>query len=140
MTGRTSDPHDAIDWLFESYVDDVYRYALYSLHDKSDAEDVVQEVFLRALRSWEGLADRSHPKAWLLQITRNYLRDLMRRQRIRREHREHATPDYVGTHEPAVDRQLDLEEALDQLKPAFREVLTLRFLYDLSIEETAVAL
>jgi RNA polymerase sigma-70 factor (ECF subfamily) len=39
-----------------------------------------------------------------------------------------------------VDRQIDLQRALARLKPSFREVLTLRFLHDVSIEETATAL
>ncbi len=125
--------------LFEAHADDVFRYAVYMLGNTADAKDVVQDVFLKAFRAWDNMGDRSHPKAWLLHTTRNHLRDVMRRQRTRRKWQQNAwaAPEFLESHEPGVDRQIDLERALGRLKPAFQEVLVLRFFEDLSIEETA---
>lgn len=59
--------------LYEQYANDIYRYARLTLGDSSVAKDVVQEVFLRAFRSWEQFRSEANPRTWLMSITRNYL-------------------------------------------------------------------
>jgi RNA polymerase sigma-70 factor (ECF subfamily) len=57
---------EALPWL-----DDVYRFALSLTRDPSDADDVVQETFLRAYRSWHTYAPGSDCRRWLFTICRN---------------------------------------------------------------------
>jgi RNA polymerase sigma-70 factor (ECF subfamily) len=57
---------EALPWL-----DDVYRFALSLTRDEADAEDVVQDTFLRAYRSWETYALGSDCRRWLFTICRN---------------------------------------------------------------------
>jgi RNA polymerase sigma-70 factor (ECF subfamily) len=52
----------AIDQLFSIYGDDVYRFALFTLHDENEAMDVVQETFFRAFRAWHTFRNESSPK------------------------------------------------------------------------------
>ncbi|MDE3127166.1 MAG: sigma-70 family RNA polymerase sigma factor [Gemmatimonadota bacterium] len=65
---------EALPWL-----DDVYRFALSLTRDASDADDVVQETFLRAYRSWHTYTPGSDCRRWLFTICRNvFLRSLER--------------------------------------------------------------
>lgn len=68
---------EALPWL-----DDVYRFALSLTRDEADAEDVVQDTFLRAYRSWETYAVGSDCRRWLFTICRNaFLRSREREAR-----------------------------------------------------------
>ena len=64
------------------YIDDVYRFALSLTRDVADADDVVQETFLRAYRSWHTFQPGSDARRWLFTITRNVF--LRSRERERR--------------------------------------------------------
>src|SRR6476661_7308794 len=53
------------------WIDDVYRFALSLTRDESDADDVVQDPFLRAFRSWHTYLPGSDCRRWLFTICRN---------------------------------------------------------------------
>ena len=84
MTAPTATRED--DARFEAealpFLDDVYRFALSLTRDASDADDVVQETFLRAYRSWHTFQPGSDARRWLFTITRNVF--LRSRERERR--------------------------------------------------------
>ena len=63
--------------LFDSYADDLYRFAVSYVGSRHDAEDVVQDVFLKLL-SKNLLFDRRFEKAYLLTITANKCKDLLK--------------------------------------------------------------
>ena len=64
------------------WVPDVHRFALSMTRDESDAEDVVQDTYLRALRSWQTFAPDSDCRRWLFTICRNvFLRSRERSSR-----------------------------------------------------------
>lgn len=67
---------EAIPWI-----DDVYRFALSLTRDESDADDVVQDTFLRAFRSWHTYMPGSDCRRWLFTICRNVF--LRSRERAR---------------------------------------------------------
>lgn len=56
---------------FESYADVVYRLAFVRTKNRSDSEDILQEVFLRYMKVWEKIESEEHLKAMLLRITVN---------------------------------------------------------------------
>ena len=65
------------------WIDDVYRFALSLTRDASDADDVVQETYLRAYRSWHTFEPGSDARRWLFTITRNvFLRSRERDRRL----------------------------------------------------------
>ena len=68
---------EALPWM-----DDVYRFALSLTRDAADADDVVQETYLRAYRSWHTFQPGSDARRWLFTITRNVF--LRARERDRR--------------------------------------------------------
>ncbi|MBB2482931.1 RNA polymerase sigma factor [Bacillus sp. APMAM] len=57
------------DW-FHQYSDDIYQFFLYRIRP-SDVEDLVQEVFIRAIKGLQSFQGNSSPKTWLFSIARN---------------------------------------------------------------------
>ena len=119
--------------LYERYRDPVYRYCLARTGVEHDAEDLVSEVFLRTMEALPRYAERGVPfLAYLYRIARNATIDRARRRR----------PDDVSVetlvfHPPSrqnveaeTERSLQraaLLAALSRLRPAYRDVLLLRF-------------
>ena len=60
-----------IEQAVEEYADMVYRLALVNMKDKTDADDIFQEVFLRLLKYKKTIESNEHLKAWLLRVTIN---------------------------------------------------------------------
>ena len=74
---------DAFEAEAMRWVPDVHRFALSMTRDESDAEDVVQDTYLRALRSWQTFAPDSDCRRWLFTICRNvFLRSRERASRV----------------------------------------------------------
>lgn len=72
-----------IDLVLDRYGDMLYRICLIELHSEADAEDALQETYLKYLRKAPEFKDEEHRKAWLIRVAVNQCRDMIRRQRIR---------------------------------------------------------
>jgi RNA polymerase sigma-70 factor, ECF subfamily len=131
------------------HLDAAYNLARWLTGNDDDAQDVVQEAVLRALRYFAGFrGDNARP--WLLQIVRHTCFAWMKRNRpadivpLGDDDDEHAGGMW---HEPAADEpylavvrgdeRAQINQALKQLPVTFREVLVLRELEDLSYREIA---
>jgi RNA polymerase sigma-70 factor (ECF subfamily) len=124
------------------HLDDAYTLARYLLRDEHDAQDVVQDAVLRALRYFEGYRD-GDARAWLLAIVRNCCLTWQRRRRgdqlavpFGAEVVERIT-DSAETDALAIQRseRAMLERAVAALPTEFREVIVLREVEGLSYRE-----
>jgi RNA polymerase sigma-70 factor (ECF subfamily) len=98
-----------------------------------DAEDVLQDALLRALRAYPRLRDAGHLRAWLYRITTNAAYDHHARRTRRREVLVEATPENASPQDPG-----DAFETIVQSLPdGARAALTLRFVEDLPYEDIA---
>jgi len=137
--------------LYHEHVRLVYGFLLARTRDRHLAEDLTQEVFVRALRhigtySWQGRAFG----AWLTAIARNLFLDEIGRGRSRRETpvAEPEAPGQPGqgTESPvlrayeAVEAHETVRTALRALNPYQRHCVQLRYLDELTAEETALAM
>lgn len=128
------------DW-FEAYADDIYRFLVYYM-STPDVEDVVQEVFIRAINRYDAFNGTSSPKTWLIAIARNLAIDEARRKKRqdwRRlvktyEHKTESSPEAVQV---AHETKQQLHQAISKLKQNYRDVIILRGIEELSIAETA---
>jgi len=126
------------------HLDAAYNLAKWLLRNEQDAQDVVQEAFLRAFKSFGGFHG-SHGRAWLLTIVRNTSYTLLKKNRVADlttsfEEEIHASGDESVSAATILERSEDAElirEAMDELPAEFREVLTLRHQEDLSYKEIA---
>jgi RNA polymerase sigma-70 factor (ECF subfamily) len=128
------------------HLDAAYTLARYLTRNDHDAEDVVQDAYLRALKYFDGFRgeDEGSARAWLLAIVRNTAYTWRRRHHsgdaLATEFNEELHSDAVaGEHPEAVllkrSAGESLTRALDRLPPEFREVIVLRELQGLSYKE-----
>lgn len=108
-----------------------------------DADDLVQEVFLRVIRGMAALRSTDRPEAWLFQIARNALRDSLR-VRLRRDGRtDPLEGDLPADVDPAADRAAEAELApcltamIDRLAEPYRTAITLTSLQGVSQADAA---
>jgi RNA polymerase sigma-70 factor (ECF subfamily) len=124
------------------FLDDAYTLARYLLRDEHDAQDVVQEAALRALRYFDGYSG-GDARAWLLAIVRNCALNWRRRNRV-----DERTVPFVDAAELSISdgQEADaaaiessernrVHRAIDALPVEFREVVVLREVQDLSYKE-----
>jgi RNA polymerase sigma-70 factor (ECF subfamily) len=76
-----SNGHTALTIDLQKYLDGLYRYGLVLSRNQAEAEDLVQETCLRALRAMERLKPDSNVKSWLFTILRNDWLNQLRRSR-----------------------------------------------------------
>ena len=143
---------EAFGQLYDRYVDVVHRYAYARLGDRTLAEDVTSETFLRAWRRIETVSYRGRDVgAWFVTIARNLTLDHIKSGRNRYEvvgdpsDTDGAAGGAGSTEgpEPAVLRRLTAEELLRcvrQLPPDQHECVVLRFLQGMSVAETATVM
>jgi RNA polymerase sigma-70 factor (ECF subfamily) len=126
------------------HLDAAHNLARWLLRNEQDAQDVVQEAYLRAFKSFAGFHG-SNGRAWLLTIVRNTSYTLLKKNRAvdlttTFDEEIHATgydsisPATILEH--SEDAEL-ITKAMDELPAEFREILTLRHLEGLSYKEIA---
>jgi len=144
VRGAQAGDMNAFSELFDRYYDVVFRYVLFRMNDRTLAEDITQETFLRALRRISSVTYQGRDiGAWFVTIARNLIFDHVKSSRYRLES---TTSDIVelspSTHGPE-QQVLDLatnEELLRcvrKLNADQQECISLRFLQGLSVAETA---
>src|SRR5205823_6274709 len=75
------DDASALSTLYEQFRRPIHSYVYHLLGNAEDADDVTQEVFIRACVSWEHLYDRGNLSAWLYRIATNLCVDALRRRK-----------------------------------------------------------
>lgn len=132
---------EAFDELIRAWERRLFIYVRKLVSDEEAAWQILQDVWLRVVRGIARLRDPQRFRPWLYQLTRRAVMDHLRVDYSRESFLE---DDAVPTVEdPSIGRFDDAERvhrAMDDLPPASREVLTLFFLNDLSIGETAEVL
>ena len=126
------------EWL--SLSGDFYRVAFYILEDEAEAEDAVQELFLKLWSGRDALDGIRNPKGYGLRVLRNLCLDRIRRSRKMETPEALPEPEWPGRQDEAVDQKERLAKVLAAVKSLpdrQREVLTLRTLDGLSYEEIA---
>jgi RNA polymerase sigma factor (sigma-70 family) len=124
------------------HLDAAHNLAKWLLRNEQDAEDVVQEAFLRAFRSFSGFHG-SNGRAWLLTIVRNTSYTLLKKNRavglttpfdedIHGSGHESVSPATIL--EQSEDAEL-VRKAIEELPAEFRQILILRYQEDLSYKE-----
>ncbi len=140
------------------HLDAAYSLAFWLMRDRADAEDVVQDAYIRALRAFDGFRGETM-RPWLLAIVRNVA---WRALSVRRRNTNNVIPIEsayaragedapeamnIASDEPSAETRLIeagdralLTRAMDTMTPLFREVLVLREIEEMSYSEIATVL
>ena len=144
---------DAFRELVDRHSRSIFRLAYRMTGNEHDAEDVVQDTFLRAYRRLDKFESRANFGTWLYRIGVNCALDLMRARRRHHEQREPENPETlevverIPTDAPAPDRVVfsgeigaRVEAAMNELSAIERSAFILRHFEGFSIEEIGRAL
>jgi RNA polymerase sigma-70 factor (ECF subfamily) len=127
--------------IYERYSAAIYRYIYFRVGEAELAEDLQAEVFLRMLEGMERYEDRGWPiSAWLYRIAHDRTIDTMRRRRKRQHVPLEAWTGICEGPDSAVEVRLvheELKRMLDDLTDDQRQVIHLRFMADMSVQEVA---
>ena len=132
---------DAFGELYAQLYTDLFRYALYALGSREEAEDAVQETALEAFRGLHGLKNPDAFRGWMFTILsarcNRHIRGLIRRrEQCELENVSLALPDFSTDK----DNALRLREAIAQLKPEDRQLVLLTVVGGYSGKEMAALL
>jgi RNA polymerase sigma-70 factor, ECF subfamily len=139
------DAPSPFDQLFLPHLDAAHNLARWIVRSDQDAQDVVQEAYIRALKGFHGFHG-DNARAWLLTIVRNTAYSWLRRQSrfsnfIPFDQSIHAQPfDEPSSESTHEERTLQLQQALQQLPANLREVLVLHEIEGWSYKQLASAL
>ena len=134
---------DAFGELVLTYQERLFNFVLARIRQRELAEDIAQEVLVKAFFHLKRLRKAERFKSWLFSIAHNHLRDLLRKRRLQQVDMEESHLEvYVDDRGPegietTRSRQQVVQDALAQLKPEQREVLILYDLEGLSYKEIA---
>lgn len=125
--------------LVKAYADDLYRYARWLCRDSHQAEDLVQETFLRSWRGFSGLRSAGSAKAWLITtLRREYFRGRRPEVEVSLDDPDQISSEGDWAHDvPRLDNALDAARSLDRLPVQYREVLLLQLHFGYSTGEIA---
>lgn len=118
----------------ERYLDDIFRVAYSICRNRSDSEDIVQNVFEKLFVSDTVFENDEHLKKWLIAVTVNEARSLLRTVWKRRV--DYYLPEIGKTHASRSSNEA-LSEALAGLKDKYRILIHLYYYEDMSIKEIA---
>ncbi len=140
---------EAFDMLFERYRNPIYRFAIACIRNESDAEDIVQDVFLSVARAAELYEPRNRFRAWIFCIASNRIRSSIAKRASRQEvgwpddsdrsvgnepHSVSPAPDII------LSRRQELLDLLNRLPHDQKLAFLLRELEGFPIEDIAKAL
>jgi len=141
--------------MVDAYSGPIYRLALKMLGQDQDAEDVLQNTFLKALQHIDGFEGRSSLPTWLYRIAANEALMLLRKKRPEIEMTDTEPEDDLSEYAPtqfvdwcclpedetlSAEAKAQLDQAIQTLPETLRIVFLLRDIEGLSIQETSQAL
>jgi len=134
------------DVLVERHSAEIFAYVWRMLRDAHDAEDCLQEAFLRAFRSYARVRVGTNYRAWLYKIATNTARSQWKRKRRSEAYTADLDPDQQADEMPAADRVEQkallaaVARAVEELPAQQRAALIMRKYQELSYTDIATAL
>src|SRR6202000_2365938 len=145
---KRQDP-ELLDQLIETYQHRLMRYLMFLTNKREVAEDLFQEVWIRVLRRGSQYNGKARFDTWIFTIARNLVIDLSRKRTMAsldemREGGEDERPFEIAQEGPSPldqfqgrENAAEVAQVILTLEPSYREVLTLRFHEEMSLEEIA---
>jgi len=131
---------DWVDEVVDKYADMVYRIAFTQMKNKSDAEDIFQEVFLKLCKSDKVFETDEYVKAWLIRVTINTCKKtFVSPWKQRRAEMPEKLPEHL-IHEDKYEEDSELASIVGLLPEKYRVVIYLFYFEDMSVADIAETL
>ena len=132
--------HEPVERLIETYGQEVYKIAYFYMKNTQLAEDVFQEVFYKVMKNYDKFQHQSSEKTWLIRITINTCKDMLRTSWIKRVTTFGVYQDSKNDYEKPFDiaqqeTNRELYELIQKLPSKYKEVILLFYYKELSYEE-----
>lgn len=137
------------DSFYNKYHQDLYNYVFYMVKSKQLTEDLVQEIYIRVIKSYESFRGESSEKTWLFSIARHVTYDYFRSQKRKRKYTNEAFDwEEQGKYIPAdgaLPEEIAIQnesiqaiyQCLDQCTLDQKNIIILRYIQGFSLQETA---
>ncbi|RLL48174.1 RNA polymerase sigma factor SigX [Oceanobacillus piezotolerans] len=137
------------DQFYEKYHQDLFQFVFYMVKDREVTEDLVQEIYIKVLKSYSSFKGESSEKTWLFSIARHVTFDYFRSQKRKRNRimdffdwgeKGESIPDQNAKPEELAIQSDELRriyQLLDKCTVDQKSVLILRFIQSFSVQETA---
>lgn len=126
--------------LYTYHVTKIYRYVYYNVHSKERAEDITQEVFLKAWKAIGSCKGKEKTfSSWLYRIAHNLIIDKLRKSQKQLNH-EAELPEDIRDSADRMEislEQRDLLTVIDMLSPNQKQVILMKFIEDMDTQEIA---
>lgn len=119
--------------LFERQHRRVYRIAMMMLNNTSDAEDAVQNIFMKYIEKGIEFTDEEHEKAWFITVTKNYCKDQLKAY----WNRQVDMGEIPETSMPEEEEEGELIEQIKKLPDKYQEIIYLYYYEEYSVKEMA---
>jgi RNA polymerase sigma-70 factor (ECF subfamily) len=144
IKGAIQGDADAFGELYKQHMAAIYRYIFFRVGNREDAEDLTEQVFLKAWEALPNYKDKGFPfQSWLYRIAHNSVVDHHRRQKeiLPMPYLENLTtkndPDHTLAHVIMTEENETLAEAVAQLPEIQQQVIILRFIEGLNHKKVA---
>lgn len=126
---------EAFEDLINLYFDRLYKEAYLRCKHEEDAKEIVQETIYKAYKNVKSLKEPKYFKTWLSKILINVSNDYMsKNEMIDLEHDENHYVKEIHN-DNQVEIKIDLYNAMDELEDKYKDVIILRYVEDLKIED-----
>ncbi|GAK04394.1 LOW QUALITY PROTEIN: RNA polymerase sigma factor SigX [Geomicrobium sp. JCM 19037] len=143
--------YDTFDRLYEQYHQSLFQFIYYMVRDRHIAEELVQDVYIKVLHSYDRFDGRSNEKTWLFSIAKHVTIDYIRKEnRQKRKWFGMVVSDEkidIQDEQPLPEHHMLVKEELETIYKALKkcsidqqQVLILRFIESFSVKETAETL
>lgn len=129
---------------YDSHADSIFRFCLFKLSDREEAKDLTQETFTKVWGYMTRGGEVRNIKAFLFQTARNLIID-----KYRKKYTDSLEVMQEAGFDPQFEEEVEIEEKIDaeiasqllkELSDEYREVVTLRFVEEMTVQEIAEAL
>ncbi|KAA3663542.1 MAG: RNA polymerase sigma factor [Chloroflexi bacterium] len=135
---------EAFGQIYMRHLDAIYRYVYFRVQDNKDAEDLTEQIFLKAWESLPGYKDKGYPfSSWLYRIAHNLVIDFHRRNKFIQPMPPVEEMNWANESPSTLEQLIKTEElnsltqAIAKLPDTQQEVIILRFVEGLSHEQVA---
>ncbi len=125
------------DELYQKYAGMIFRTAYNFLLNKEDAEDVVQEVFIKYFTHDKSFNDDIHEKAWMLRVTANLCKNILRSKARKNLQLDESIKIINNDFENSINQHLDMEKSMAELTANQRIAVHLYYYEQISIKDIA---